>query len=79
MKRILLPTLLSAAYLLLLVAFFSTDFSKRYSFMADPVPATSVERIERPSALQLRSVILPAPAVQATPPPGGESPESAGK
>lgn len=79
MKRILFPSLLSAAYLALLVAFFSTDFSKRHSFLATPLPATSLERIERPSPPQLRQVVLPAQATKPTLPPGGESPESAGK
>jgi hypothetical protein len=79
MKRILLPTLLSAAYLLLLVAFFSTDFSKRYTFMAKPVPATSIEHVDRINAPVLRQVIQPATAHKPAPTPGGNSPESAGK
>jgi hypothetical protein len=79
MKRILFPSLLSVAYLALLVAFFSTDFSKRHSFLASPLPATSLERIERPSVPALRQVVVPETAARPALPPGGESPESAGK
>ncbi len=79
MKRILLPTLLSAAYLLLLIAFFSTDFSKRYTFMAEPLPATSIEHVDRVNPPVLKQAILPVTVTKAAPTPGGQSPESAGK
>lgn len=79
MKRILLPTLLSAAYLLLLIAFFSTDFSKRYTFMAAPAPATSIEHADRVNVPVFKQAIQPVTVTKPAPTPGGQSPESAEK
>jgi hypothetical protein len=79
MKRLLLPSLLSAAYLLLMTAFFSSDFSKRHTFLADPACATSLQTIERPSLPQFQPVVLPSGTRSLQAQPGGESPESAGK
>lgn len=80
MKKVLYPSLLSLGYAVLMIGFFSTDYSKNHSFLfkgrEDKAPV--MRRVMRPSEWALNPAVTVAmPVALVHEPKAGESPESA--